>query len=126
MLRYYNPMKMADILSRIDQRRAELKLADRAISLKANGSTDLIRNWRRALAEGKTNSSANHANLDRVAQALGVSLEWLLSGDQAEEEKEIRRLVSRLSAPLRHRLLTYAEGLLAAQETQQTALEGDE
>jgi transcriptional regulator with XRE-family HTH domain len=118
-------MKLLEILLRIDQRQAELGLTDRALSVKATGSTDLIRNWRRTAADGKT-ASANHASLEKVAKALDVSLDWLLDGRRSEEEEEILRLVSQLDAPLRQRLLDFAEGLIASRPAPPRLPEADE
>jgi transcriptional regulator with XRE-family HTH domain len=110
-------MELPAILERIDKHRTQLGLSDRALSLRASGSGDLIRNWRRAVAEGKA-SSVNHVSLQSVANALGVTIEALLDSQPLEEEVEIRRLISQLSAPLRRQLLGYAEALVEQQARQ--------
>lgn len=95
--RYYNRMnpsaiagkttamaKLKDILDRIDQSRPIIDgkpMADQQISALATGKekSDLIRNWRRSVRDGKA-ASARLDSVDSVAHVLGVSAEWLRDG----------------------------------------------
>lgn len=66
----------ADIFfERLDKRREELKLSDRALSLAAGASQDLIRTAR------NKNHIPNASNLSNLARALGVTTDWLLGRD---------------------------------------------
>lgn len=76
-----NAMKIADVLTRIEARRSALNLSESAVSA-AGGSRDLIRNWRRAVAGGRT-IQARHESLVAIAQALDVPLDWLINGGDA-------------------------------------------
>lgn len=69
-------MEMADILARIDAHRLPMGISDSHLS-EAAGSRDLIRNWRRAVAEGRS-VSARHDKLEQVARAMGITLADLL------------------------------------------------
>lgn len=78
-------MNITDVLIRIDERLAELKadgraMTDRSLSLEATGSTDTIRNWRRQAKDAKP-AGANIATIAKVAKALNVSADWLLTGE---------------------------------------------
>ena len=82
--------ELADILARIDQARqgADGKpLSDQAISSLATGKPrgDLIRNWRRAVKDGRE-TSARLDTLGAVADVLGVSKEWLATGAGSKDE----------------------------------------
>lgn len=70
-------MNVEQILAKIDERAPALKLTDNALSLKMSNSKDTIRNWRRAVREGKGNSGVHSASIDKLATALGVSVAWL-------------------------------------------------
>lgn len=74
-------MEMLSVLERLDQRRMEMQLTDRALSIRAGMSGDAIRNWRRRLAAGKDAGGANAETLTKIAKALEVSPSWLISGD---------------------------------------------
>lgn len=71
---------------RLDQRRTELGLSDRALSLAAGASQDLIRTAR------NKNHIPNATNLANLARAMGVSVDWLLGGNS--ETTPIRSDVS--------------------------------
>lgn len=82
--------QLAEILARIDQARemsSGKPLSDQAISSLATGKPrgDLIRNWRRAVREGRE-TSARLDSLGAVAEVLGVSKEWLATGAGSKEE----------------------------------------
>lgn len=65
---------------RLDERmRAVGGLSDRALSLKAEGSADLIRSARR------NGHIPNARNLSAIARTLGVTTDWLLGRDSASE-----------------------------------------
>lgn len=83
-------MNIADVVARIKavidaDKAAGGKLSERAVSMAATGSTDTIRNWRRAFEAGK-DSGATTPKVEAVAEALGVSPTWLLTGEGAEDE----------------------------------------
>lgn len=65
------------IKHRIEQRLEQLALTPRAASLKAGGSPDLIR----GLLRGRQ-TNFRGSNLAKIAEVLGVSVAWLLTGDQ--------------------------------------------
>ena len=71
---------MQDILQRIDQRIADLGTSATAVSRKASGSTELIRNWKRRVKSGDTEFGAYQSSFAAVADALGVTESWLLRG----------------------------------------------
>lgn len=71
------------IQKRIEQRLAELNLSPRAASLQAGGSPDLIR----GLLRGKQRSFRGE-NLTKLAQVLGVSVSWLLTGEDEHISSE--------------------------------------
>lgn len=80
-------MDLKAILSRIDERRQTLGLSPRALSMRATGSPDLIRNWQRKVDETDGEPNGNDAgggaqmtSLTKVAEALSVPLAWLISG----------------------------------------------
>lgn len=82
--------QLAEILGRIDEARQlpdGRRLSDQAISSLATGKPrgDLIRNWRRAVREGRE-TSARLDSLGAVAEVLGVSKEWLATGAGSREE----------------------------------------
>ena len=92
-------MDMREILARVDARQAELKWTDRKISIEAGLSDDAIRNWRRRVARGET-GGANVRSLEAVAKTLGVSTEWLVSGEGAmaglpsDDLADVRRIAA--------------------------------
>jgi hypothetical protein len=73
-------MKLEEVLNRIDAVAAPRNLSDRELSLAAGGSPDLIRNWRRAVKEGKEARGARPRSIEAIARELGVSGDWLMSG----------------------------------------------
>ena len=80
-------MEIEPILTRIDECQAHLGgVSDRKLCLTAGVSEDAIRNWRRAAKNG-VDTSPNQRTLQPIAEALGVTLEWLRTGiDSAEGE----------------------------------------
>ncbi|WCR13239.1 hypothetical protein [Paracoccus seriniphilus] len=90
---------LARISSRIELMNADgQKTSERAISMAATGSSDTIRNWRRSVAAGKP-ASATIAKIEQVAAALGVTPDWLLTGegpDPAPEDSVISEIVDLL------------------------------
>lgn len=75
-------MSFKPTLDRIEQRLREKNLSPSAASKLATGNGDTIRNWQRSVAEN-TPVSPRLKTLRAVAEALEVTLEWLLYGDQA-------------------------------------------
>jgi len=80
-------MDMKQILERISLCRDSVGISERALSLAAGMSADAIRNWRRKVDKGDE-PGANTRSIEMVANALGVSREWLLTG---LEDGEITR-----------------------------------
>lgn len=74
---------MKAILDRITARIADLGTTDRAISLRATGSPDTIRNWQRSLRDGKT-PNPQTAKLNAIIEALGLDL------SNPDDQPEIR------------------------------------
>ena len=72
-------MNIKQILLRIDEKAKPLGLTDTQLSLLV-GSKDLVRNWRRAAEQGKDIGTRTDS-LQGVAKALGVSFEWLTTGN---------------------------------------------
>lgn len=68
-------MDMAEVLRLIDERIAALDTSDAAVSFEATGSKDTIRNWRRAVSEGRK-VGANTAKLQAVGRVLGIDLSF--------------------------------------------------
>jgi transcriptional regulator with XRE-family HTH domain len=62
----------------------------------------------------RDNKSPRVSTMRKICAALGTTLEEFMSEAQTAEEKEIVRLVMKLPAPLRQKLLAYGEGLAAA------------
>jgi hypothetical protein len=50
------------------------------VSLRAGLSGDGLRNWKRKTKDGSTDGAINVLTLSKVAEVLGVSREWLLTG----------------------------------------------
>lgn len=78
-------MDLSAILRRIDERQEALHLSDRALSIKATGRSDTIRNWRRAVEAG-SGRGATLTTLTKVADALDVTAEWLIHGADTKPE----------------------------------------
>src|SRR5690554_1556525 len=85
-------MDMRTVLHRIEIRRVELGETEAAISRRATGSPDTIRNWRRRLERGDSNFGASSVTLRKVATALGRSVQWL-NGEGPASADEIRSSV---------------------------------
>lgn len=75
-------MNIKDLLLRIDEKAKPLGLTDSQLSLMAGGR-DMVRNWRRAAAQGK-DTGTRTGSLEGIAKGLGVSLEWLTTGAAIE------------------------------------------
>lgn len=70
------PRMVSDLAKRIQDRLDELGKSPRAASLEAGGSPDLIRNILRGRVQ-----TLRGDNAFRMAAVLGVSVEWLLTGE---------------------------------------------
>ena len=64
--------KINDLFARLSERRNELGLTERELSIRVTGKPDLVRDMKR---RGHFPSGDN---LDRLADELGVSVDWLL------------------------------------------------
>lgn len=73
-------MNIKAIITRIEQRLAELNLSPRAASIKAGLSADAIRNWQRRAASNQEGASLTASSLEAIARALGVDAAWLMDG----------------------------------------------
>lgn len=69
---------------------------------------------RTMLAKG--NQSPRISSARKICAALGTTLEEFMSNAQTPEEQEIVSLVSQLPEHLRHKLLSYGQGLLDAED----------
>lgn len=76
------------IKKRIEQRLHALDITPRAASIKAGGSPDLIR----GLLRGRQRNFRGD-NLSKLAEVLGVSANWLLTGDDVGSPSAPTRLV---------------------------------
>ena len=80
-------MDMNALLDRLTARRTEMRMSEQEVS-RAGGSDDLIRNWRRAMADGKT-PSPRVEGLQKIADKLGVTVAWL-TGNDAQVQSDFR------------------------------------
>lgn len=78
-------MDMRGLIIRIDKRLEVVGLSHTEASRQATGSTDTIRNWRRAAAEGKGVSGPSQDKLEAVARVLHCKFLWLTTGTGPEE-----------------------------------------
>ena len=72
-------MNMQEILTRIDERLAATSQSASAASSAATGSPDTIRNWKRALKDGRE-PGATIGSLAKLADVLQCQLPWLIGG----------------------------------------------
>jgi len=89
-------MDMNAVITRIMARIEELKalgkaVSERSVSMDATGSPDTIRNWRRAVQTGRS-AGATTVKLQQVADALGVTSEWLILGGETEGDDRARAI----------------------------------
>lgn len=116
-------MDMKHVLQRITERIAEAnasgkKISMRSVSVAATGSPDTIRNWDRAQKAGRT-VGANVSTLRKIANALDVTEEWLLTGEGDHSpakpliDAEIIRHLDLLTDEEKRFLLAAAKGYAA-------------
>ena len=74
---------------RIEARLRELKLSERKASRLAGGSPDLIRGLLR-----KRQTDFRSQNLSKIAEVLGVSVEWLQKGGDLPQQLAVGRKIS--------------------------------
>lgn len=89
-------MDMAKVLRMIDERIEALGTTDAAVSFEATGSKDTIRNWRRAVRDGKR-VGANTQKLESVGRVLGIDLAFEAAKQDPVDVSEVR-LISWVSA----------------------------
>jgi SOS-response transcriptional repressor LexA len=70
---------LGELLRRVDERRQELDLSERAVALKAGLSASQVRTMRRQHRERKQRG-ASLRTITKLARALEVTPEWLMSG----------------------------------------------
>jgi phage repressor protein C with HTH and peptisase S24 domain len=75
---------LSDVLERINKRLEAVGLSESGAALKAGLSADAIRNMRRAVAAGKTQTGASIKTLSALAPVLKTSVGWLLEESGAE------------------------------------------
>lgn len=71
------------LVQRIDQRLEELGMSAAEASRLATGSTDTIRNWKRAAAAG-SKRGASVRTLEPIARVLKTQVSWLVASDRKE------------------------------------------
>jgi SOS-response transcriptional repressor LexA len=76
--------RLSEFINRIDQRRQQLGLSQRAAAVKAGLSPSQIRTMRRQHQEGKQRG-VSVRTVAHLAQALRTTPEWLISGTGQEE-----------------------------------------
>lgn len=81
----------SQILERVDERLEKLGISPRAASIKANGTPDIIRNWKTKEVLPRIDT------LVQLARALDVTPEWLAFG-AGEEATQAVPLISWVSA----------------------------
>ena len=81
-----------------------LTVAGLAISAGLDNST------LRGLLSGKA-TTPRLSTMEKVCAALGTTVDEFMAPERTDEEREILRLVSLLSEPLRRQLLGYAQAL---------------
>jgi len=87
---------LAEIIDRIQKRAQELGTSVTAISKKATGSEDTIRNWIRLLQTDPGKASATTIKLNQIEEAIGVELAVNAASDSVSGEAEIKRLLRRI------------------------------
>jgi SOS-response transcriptional repressor LexA len=80
--------ELGSVLARIDQRRQELVLSERATSLAAGLSADALRNIRRQFREGDQSGLRDETKRG-LARALLTSVEWLMTGLGPEDSRTV-------------------------------------
>lgn len=91
-------MDLKAVIARIEIKRTELGLSEASVAV-SGGSRDLIRNWRRSIANGK-GIQAKYESLSAIAAALGVDTDWLINGDTDNNATTARAYgFSELAAP---------------------------
>jgi hypothetical protein len=89
-----DPMDLADILARIDQRLSALGITDNAVQIAAK-KPGAISNMRAALKKGGR-SGISTTTLKALAPVLKARPEWLLTGEGEMDEADARRLADRI------------------------------
>jgi hypothetical protein len=89
----FTGMDIKKILDRIDAQLEAQGTTANAVSLKATGSGDTIRNWKRR-AKGTANPGVTTTTLGPVAEALNVPLDWLM-GNGPDDLAEYRASASK-------------------------------
>lgn len=85
-------MEMKVILDRIEGRLKDMGMSAASASREATGSPDTIRNWHRALRDGK-DAGATLTKLSQLAQVLNINLTELLGGESPAPAPNLRRVV---------------------------------
>jgi SOS-response transcriptional repressor LexA len=89
------PRMVSDLAQRIRERLDELRKSPRAASLEAGKSADLLR----GILSGR-NKSLNAETAARLADVLGVSVEWLMTGQGNIAPPSTTPAYGRLRVPL--------------------------
>lgn len=110
-------MDMREILNRVDRRLGKLEMKPAVASRLATGSPDLIRNWKRAVKEGR-NPGASTSTLSRLAHVLQTNVPWLTE-EVGEEETTEPTLSMAREVPL---LTWVSAGVLASDSVADEAI----
>lgn len=89
------PRMVSDLARRIQERLDALGKSPRSASLEAGGSSDLLR----GVLRGRVKSLKGD-NATKLAEVLGVSVEWLLTGQGSAPAHNPARLGARVDVPL--------------------------
>lgn len=107
-------IKLVDVLAAIDAYQTENRISDTELSRLATGSTDTIRNWRRAVSEGR-DAGAQTKKLQAVGRIIGV--DFALDGalPLLRSEAEIRSMLERIVGLTENDVEFIAKQIKAAQ-----------
>lgn len=92
-------MQVSEILERIEGRLDELGLSPAEASSRVAGHKDLLRNFRRSIERGSETGLSIPSAVE-LAKLLGVSVQWLLTGEQLEPPAEAAPTHALIYAPL--------------------------
>jgi hypothetical protein len=92
-------MQVTDILERIEGRLAAVGLSAAEASMRVAGHKDLLRNFRRSIERGSDTGLSIPSAVD-LAKILGVSVQWLLTGEDSDGSSEPATTHGLIYAPL--------------------------
>jgi transcriptional regulator with XRE-family HTH domain len=80
--------RLRELIARVDQRRRQLGLSERATAVRAGLSPSQIRTMRRQLLEGKQRGISIRT-VAHLANVLGTTSEWLITGSGRKDRVEL-------------------------------------